>query len=233
MDRIDRIIIPHTEAEFTPALPSRLAPRASYVGTIARRPDESTVAALRAGRDGGVFVTSTAGGGGFGPQTDRFFELVAAATEAMAELISGLRHVVVLGPRYANHDMIRRLSRLPGTQVLQTSTCLVELLAASDLVVAEAGYNTVAELRVVRVPSVVVPAARTLDDQLERARRFAADGAAMMLTPDLDEADFADRVAALANDPARLAAMRKAASPVDLGNDRAAQILVELARSPR
>jgi predicted glycosyltransferase len=231
MERVDQIIVPHAEHEFAPPLPERLRSRATFVGTIARRPDAAMVQHLRSQRcpNSGFLLTSTVGGGGFVRQADRFFELVAAAGERLAATISGFHHVVVLGPNYSNRAMIERLVALPNTQVVQSEHRMVELLAASDLVIAEAGYNTVSEISLVQVPAILVPSERSIDDQVERAMRLAERGAVEVIDPSTEPGVFADRVQALALSPERRFLMRSAAQPPDLGNDRAAEIVAALA----
>jgi predicted glycosyltransferase len=239
MERVDQIIVPHAEHEFAPRLPERLRSRTTFVGTIARRPDAAVVQHLRSQRCAaeGFLLTSTVGGGGFIQQADRFFELVAAASERLAATIPGFHHVVVLGPNYGNRSMIERLVALPNTQVVQSEHRMVELLAASDLVIAEAGYNTVSEISLVRVPAILVPSERSIDDQRERATRLAERGAVEVIDPLTEPSIFADLVQALAASPERRLRMRSAAQPPNLGNDRAADIIAVLAnarsRAPR
>ncbi len=232
-ERVDRIIVPHRREDFTPPLPEQLLSRTTFVGTIARRPDPSAVTSIRSQRcvDRGFLLTSTVGGGGFALQADRFFELIAAASTLLAEEIDGLQHVIVLGPNYRNQAMIDRLASLPCTRVVQSEQRMVELMAASDLVIAEAGYNTVSEIQLVQVPAVLVPSARTLDDQAERAERLRRQGCVEVMDPSIEPTVFAERVVALASNRDRLVAMRQAGGVLDLGNERAAAIIAELAGS--
>lgn len=233
MTQIDRIIVPHLPEEFSPPYPAQLLDRTRFVGTITRRPDPEMVRTLRAQRcpEPGFLLTSTVGGGGFTRQADRFFELVAAAGEALARKLDGFHHVVVLGPNYSNRAMIDRLVALPHTQVMQSEQRMVELMAASDLVLAEAGYNTVSEIRLVQVPAVLVPSQRSLDDQRDRASRLKSQGCVEVMNPDMSPEDFATAVVALATNRRRLEHMRQAGDPLELGNVRAAEIIAELAAS--
>jgi predicted glycosyltransferase len=235
LDRVDRFIVPHSIDEFGPPPPDRFLDRTEFVGPIARCPSPERVAEARQlhSRRSEFLLTSTVGGGGFGVQADRFFELVHAAVTELANTKPDLRHVVVLGPNYDNPAMARRLAALPATEVVPTSSDLVALLAASDLVIAEAGYNTVTELRVVGVPAVLVPSARGIDDQVERAIRLADSGCATVLEPSLSAEEFASNIIALANDDHVLHRMRAAAKPLALGNRRAAEIIAEVAACPR
>jgi predicted glycosyltransferase len=232
---VDCIVVPHDEAEFGLPLPADLRARTHFVGPIARRPDDTSVARIRraAGTQRGArLVTATVGGGGFAEQADRFFEIVARCVPKMVDVDPLLRIVVVLGPNYRNESMTERLSQLPNTEVRDTETRLVDLVAASDLVIAEGGYNTVTEVRIAAVPAVFVPSCRRLDDQHERVTRVATTGAAVVCLPTDDATVIAGRLAALVADHDALAAMRQAAAQhrIELGNDRAAAAIVAVAR---
>lgn len=48
-----------------------------------------------------------------------------------------------------------------------------DLIAASDLVICQAGYNTLAEVEKAQVPAIVIPVEKELDDQFLRAREAA------------------------------------------------------------
>ena len=86
-------------------------------------------------------------------------------------------------------------------------------LAAADLVVARAGAMTTAELAAAGRPSLLVPfAAATHGHQLANARALERAGAAVVLTEDEATPErVAEALAALLSDPARLAAMGRAA----------------------
>jgi UDP-N-acetylglucosamine--N-acetylmuramyl-(pentapeptide) pyrophosphoryl-undecaprenol N-acetylglucosamine transferase len=86
-------------------------------------------------------------------------------------------------------------------------------LAAADLVVCRAGATTLAELTVAGRPALLVPFPFAADDhQRHNAEALAGAGAAEVI-PDreLDGRDVAARIAALAADRPRLAAMGAAA----------------------
>jgi hypothetical protein len=94
--------------------------------------------------------------------------------------------------------------------------------------VAEAGYNTISELRH-RVPALA-PGARTYDDS-GRARALEALGVARVVGRH-DPAGALEALAALPLDGPALAAMRAAANaaPFEPGNARAARALLDAAR---
>ena len=217
--RVNAVVVPHTREEFGHRLPAALDARTAFVGLVARRPEPDAQVRLRP--DPGPFLlVSTAGGGGFAHSAEPFFEAVAATCRALAERppARGLQHVVVLGPHCAGAPA------LPGASVVRSVPALVDLLAVADLVVSEGGYNSVAELRLVRTPAVFLPGERTYDDQAERVTALALRGAALCLQGAPAE-QVARQVTALVHDPARLAAMRAsyAGDDLPLGNRAAAE----------
>ena len=230
---IDRFIVPHTIEEFGHELPARVGGRTSFVGPIARRPNDAGRAAIRRqlGIDPTEFlVTATVGGGGFAEQADRFFEIVGAMIDAVSATRPDAHFAVVLGPNYRNDQVADQLRRRSATTVVTVEPRLVDLVAASDLVIAEGGYNTVTEVRLAQTPTIFIPSLRRLDDQAERVELVAKTGAAVVVFPG-DPLNLAsDLAGALAGNNAQLAGMRSAAAarPLTLGNDAAARIITSL-----
>ena len=225
LPRLDAILVPHGREEFGHEVPAEIAERTHFVGPIARLPDPAQQGVLR-GRyrlDADAFlVVSTPGGGGFADAAERFFDRVTEIHRALRARLPTLRHLVVGGPRFAG----RRRDE-PGLEWLESEPQLVDLLALADLVVAEGGYNTVHELRLLGVPAVFLPSARSHDDQLERVQRLADAGVGLAFDEDHDDREVAAAVLALCSDPTRLAAMRERhrRDPVRPGNRRAAELL--------
>ena len=203
-ERVDAVVVPHTAAEFGYPMPAGLTGRARFAGLIARRPDPAVQARLRAAYDlddASFVLVSTGGAGGFAHSAQPFFAAVAAVQHALAEHV-GLRHVVVLGPHFRG-----AVPDLSGAVVVESEPALVDLFAVADLVVAEGGYNSVSELRLVKTPAVFLPGMRALDDQEERVSALARLGLAVVLDG-AAPATVAREVAALVQAPDRLAQMR-------------------------
>lgn len=100
--------------------------------------------------------------------------------------------------------------------------------ADSNLVVARAGAGTLAELTVCQRASILVPFPSAADDhQTANARTLVEAGAALLLPEaELTPARLGGLVAALAADPARLAAMERAAA--HLGRPEASREIVDV-----
>ncbi len=208
LERCDAVVVPHPREEFDQPLPAHLLPRTVFAGTITRRPDAAGADAVRAryGLRDAPLLVSTAGGGGFLDTAVPFFAAVEAAHAALLERLgpAGFQHVAVLGPHYTGP-----VPDLPGAHVTPVEPCLVDLFALADLVVSEAGYNSVSELRLLGVPTVFLPGRRRLDDQSARVLGLARRGAARVV--DGGPSRVAAEVAGLLTDPHRIAAMRRRA----------------------
>ncbi len=227
---MDCVLVPHTVAEFGMALPANLHARCHFVGPIARLPRAEAQARIaeRYGLGSGEFLlTSTVGGGGFADQADTFFHAVRQVHVRVQAGAGGRpwRHVVVLGPNYSGD-----FDPLPGMTVVDFEPDLVNLLALSDLVIAEGGYNTVSELTLTRTPALFLPSHRGKDDQFERVQRLAEAGCALVFDA-FDAHGIAHAVRLLRAQPERLAVMRRRYPLVEpnLGNARAAMLLQGLA----
>ncbi|WP_088289893.1 glycosyltransferase [Kineosporia sp. A_224] len=228
LERCDAVVVPHTEAEFGLPLPERVRLRTVFAGTISRRPEPAGIEAVRARyavRPGVPLLVSTAGGGGFADTAVPFFAAVRATHAELVRRLrpDGVQHVVVLGPNYAGE-----VPDLPGAHVVSVEPRLVDLFAIADLVLSEAGYNSVSELRLLGVPAVFVPGRRRLDDQAERALELARAGSAVVLDP--APTTVATGVADLLTDPDLMARMRRTALATRLvpGNRAAARHVLGL-----
>lgn len=229
LERMSACIVPHLPEQFGYEVPERLRARTSFVGPIVRLPDAAAQEALRRKygiAPGDFLLTSTVGGGGFEAQADAFFAVVFDAHRRLHGAVANLRHLVVQGPNYA-----RTLEALPGMTVIAVEPEMINLLAISDLVIAEGGYNTVNEIRVTRTPAIFLPSERGNDNQEERVRALEQAGLGFVFAP-AEGAAVAARVLELSRDPAALAAIREryASDRAPLGNRAAAEKLLELAR---
>lgn len=229
LERMSACIVPHVPEQFGYEVPERLRARTRFVGPIVRLPDAVAQQALR-GKYGiapdDFLLTSTVGGGGFEAQADAFFAVVFDAHRRLHGAVPKLRHLVVQGPNYAG-----TLAPLPGMTVVAVEPEMINLLAISDLVIAEGGYNTVNEIRVTRTPAIFLPSERGNDDQEERVRALERAGLGFVFAP-ADGAAVAAKVLEVSREPAVLAAIREryASDRAPLGNRAAAEILLELAR---
>jgi predicted glycosyltransferase len=159
------------EYDFPPAV----AMRTRYCGYLRRR------AVARAPHDGPARVLVTTGGGSDGmPLLDAFLSAIADTSG------DELRATVVLGPQLDGAEARRfhdRASALAHVECIDFDPDLTRRYEVADVVVSMAGYNTVCELLTAGVRAVLVPRAQPVEEQLIRARRLSARGAAWMVDP--------------------------------------------------
>lgn len=212
----DLVLIPHDPDEFGYQLDEPLLSRAVFAGPIIRRPPADAVARLRAYYGGGFLLVSTVGGGGFEDTAEHLFSLALEAESRLRGDMADLVHVAVRGPNYRG-----AIPAAVGRVVVDFEPEMTALLAAADLVVAEGGYNTVNEIRLVATPTAFVPGVRRWDDQQRRVAELAAAGCAVV-------ADDAATIVALAINGERRVAIRHSleASRPTPGNEVAAEAIL-------
>lgn len=89
-----------------------------------------------------------------------------AAISDLRHSYRGLTAELIAGPLFQDW---RRLQPTNGTVVIPFEPDLPSRFAYADLVICQAGYNTVAELEIIGTKTLLVPAARRWDDQIARA----------------------------------------------------------------
>jgi len=221
----DRIIIPHARRDFAFDLPADLRRRARFVGPIIR--DYSlgrTREMAKKYRLRGKFVITVTCGGGGHPVLSEIF--VCAVVGALQRLrLPDVRAVVVTGPLFR-----KDMGHLEKNILLVSfEPDLPSLIKASNLVICEAGYNTINEVIKIRTPAVILPAKRQYDDQFGRARRLEERGA-VVVVPRPEPDALRDAVLNLYRDRKRLAKMRRRFPVLRQGNEVAAKIILEAAR---
>ncbi len=222
------------------ALPPGVAEKVRYCGYV------TSVAATSRGADvdpevralGRPLVVASAGGGGDGAL------LLETFLRALRRL-PALSALVVTGPLMPAGDRARLAALAAGRPRVVLRELVADLparMAAADLVVSMAGYNTVAEILALRRPALLVPrtwrygeqgrGAEAGEDaeQLLRAQALEKAGVADLLHPrDLDPAVLAGRIGSILG---RAGSARCARFEMG-GLDRVTRELLELAGAGR
>lgn len=208
----DRIVVPHDRAELdlTPLadLPHEVV--GPIVRPVAHRADPTHDRPR---------VVAVAGGGGQPLDAQRYLRAVVDAHILARARFVELETVLVTGP-YGHAPA--GAEEIPGLTVLRSVPDLAPLLAGATLVVSQAGYNAVAEIRALEKPAILVPGYRKAEDQKARALRLVRAKAAVLAKPEARA--IADRIEALLGSPSTLASMRAAhrAYPLVARNHEAA-----------
>jgi len=172
--RCDLLVFPYDDAGFEELrrqLPPGLPP-AAVIGSVGRQsgaPPEVTRARLGVSAEVRL-VLVTAGAGGF-VDSPQFHALALAGLErALAADTAPHLVMLVLGPRYEGP---LPLARGLTTYVWRELSWLSDVISAADLVLCQAGHNTMNEVLSAGTPAILLPAPRFVDDQFARARQAA------------------------------------------------------------
>lgn len=153
-------------------LPDAIAERVHHLGYLAPRVPDAERRRVREsfGDVEAPLALVTVGGGEEGER------LVLAYLRALREhrLPDGLRTLVVTGP-FMSDAARREVESLAGPDAHITPFVpgLEAHVAAADVVIGRAGYNTVCEVLGAATPSVLVPRQLHRDEQVIRARRLS------------------------------------------------------------
>ena len=167
----DLVILPHPAGEWT--LDADLVParRIEAVGWIYRRPARRKVEETDEDGRNGVFAgrpTLLIASGGGGQAADAFRNEVG---RLIGQLRAMVRKPVTVIQAVGPHAP--KAWRIPGIDaVIRPGARLHDVFVRADLIVSTAGYNAVLELACTDVPTLLVPRARTFDDQEKRARQW-------------------------------------------------------------
>jgi predicted glycosyltransferase len=168
LPHVCRVLIPHQEGAF--AVPVDLREKSRFIGTIARQNSTQP----KQVHDAGCFEVVISGGGGGHPDTADFFNLAMQAIARIRETGIRLGIRLITGPLFT--DWLQ-LEIVPGIVIVPFDSALMATFDSADLVVCQAGYNTIAELEQITSRAIVIPQPRRWDDQLERAERTARENA--------------------------------------------------------
>jgi UDP-N-acetylglucosamine--N-acetylmuramyl-(pentapeptide) pyrophosphoryl-undecaprenol N-acetylglucosamine transferase len=232
MGRANRLLAPRVTAVATSfpdllARDPRLAAKATHTGNPVRTAVAEAAKTAYAMPERGGPLRLLVFGGSQGAQI--MAEVAPAAVELLPMAVRA--HVTVTQQaRAENVEAVRAHYARLGVpaEVDAFFPDLPARIAQSHLIVARSGASTVAELAAIGRPAILVPLPHALDqDQLANANLLQKAGGAIRLDQGLFTPErLADEIAALAVEPARLAAMAAAAQA--MGAIDAAERLAEL-----
>ena len=192
-------------------------PRARYTGAPVRadlihleRGAERNAARVELGLPLDRFVVTAFGG-------SQGSKVLNDAVSTMVDLLGdrgdfAVRHVV--GDRFLSGAHANRTGdRGIMYDVIGYEDRMVQVYAASDLMITRAGASTIAELSTVGAPAVIVPWAASADDHQTDNARILGDvgGAVVLLERELSGQRLAEIVVGFATHPADLSDMARAA----------------------
>jgi len=172
-----------------------------YTGFVTPRPNADGAKRIKTRlglkRDEALVVAS-AGGGRVG------VDLLRVVVEAYTRLIGerGLRLYVFTGPFMAEADfsaLSDRAASLPGVQLERFSADFLSYLAAADLSISMAGYNTCMNILAAGVSSLVFPFAQNREQRMRAEKLAALGGLRLLKEEDLEPSRLAGPIADILN----------------------------------
>jgi len=163
-----------------------------HTGYIAQKPPDNARNRIRNQLGIGendVMIVASAGGGSVGKP------ILESAIQAFDHLkVDGTPHLYVYtGPYMADHEVayLKRLKKNKRIQIEKFKSDFLSYLAAADLSISMAGYNTTMNILAADVSALVWPFAENREQRL-RAERLADRGALKLIDDqDLNPADLA------------------------------------------
>jgi predicted glycosyltransferase len=173
----------------------------AYTGFVAARPRAGGGKKVRTSlglKRKEALVVASAGGGRVGE------DLLRAAVEAHA-LLAGerrLRLCIFTGPFMAEANfsaLADRVASLPGVHLERFTADFLSYLAAADLSISMAGYNTCMNILAAGVPSLVFPFAQNREQRLRAEKLAAFGGLKLLKEKDLEPSRLATLMAEVLN----------------------------------
>ena len=167
------------------AFPEEVRRRTVFTGYVAKdhsqEPPSSSAVPWTSVRSAGERRILVMGGGG-GDATGLFHTFI----EAWPLIAKGReKALLVAGPLMPGPDRaeLERRTAPAGIDLIHSSTSMLSLIAAADVVVSMGGYNSAVESLSARRPLVIFPRIAPRQEQLIRARMLERLGLARVVTP--------------------------------------------------
>jgi predicted glycosyltransferase len=216
LKHVSLIIVPHPGGTFS--LPEELAAKSVFVGKIVRH---AAHAATNVRDPEEPHVVISGGGGGY-PGTVDFYNLALQSIVDLRRYFPGLKAKLIAGPLFQDWGLLRPVY---GIALIPFEPDSTATFGDSDLVISQAGYNTVAELEQLGTKTILVPAERQWDDQFARADRVSRERKNFRVFRETTPAQLASLASELLHERIPTAAI-----PKTDGGIKAAQLIYEKVR---
>jgi len=176
LKEVDLFIFPHERKELK-NYPIPKKSKAAFVGPVVRKFDESktrVVVRKYEIKKGDFVVVFTCGSGGHA-ESSEFVDAAIKSYRLLRKRIKNLKFIILAGPYFKGKTSFEDIL------VKNFEPESINLMRTADLVVAVASYNTCNEIISAKAPSLLIPAKRKNEDQIERARRMEKMGVAVVL----------------------------------------------------
>ena len=175
-DRVELIVFPHDRDEIEiEEIPEQFRNKTFFSGAVIRRdtnkvelePIKEKYNILNS--EINIVVTN---GGGNSVYDDGFTDLISRVFNHLDQRLPKYKLFVFTGPLLQRS--IESIKLKNGKLIMNDyEPLLIDLMAASNLVICRGGYNTVNECAALGVPTISIPSFRTSDDQRHRVSAYS------------------------------------------------------------
>lgn len=141
-------------------------------------------------------ILITCGGGGR-PSSALFFKIIKKVVKKIYSLDKSIKFTIIIG------NSNKRL-KLPNSKILSWSKKFIKLLKYNDLVISEAGYFTILDLINIKIPAILIPGERRIDNQELRALKYQESGCGYMHFPNEDYLKIVNKVISLKKEKGKM-----------------------------
>ena len=142
-------------------------------------------------------------GGGGRPSSKIFFEKVKEVIKNIPEI---------------NFTVIEGNSKISlnydNSKSITWSNDFLNLAKKHDLIICEAGYNTVMEIMSLGIPAILIPGMRRIDNQELRATRYESFGCGYCLFPEEDSKRAIEKIRFLIENPNKMGSLKKSINKI-------------------
>jgi len=124
-----------------------------------------------------LVILFSCGGGGFqeGEKMINIFTLVA---KKLIKNFLKIKPIIITGPFYKGTKLNLKDKKIIINQFEED---MLELMFCSDLIISEAGYNSVKEICFLNKPSIFIPVTRPGENQLDRIKKETSDNRSILI----------------------------------------------------
>jgi len=173
-NHFDLVLFPHTKEEFKDYnLPKEITKKIEeqkkihFVGPSIRETNQESLEKYNLKKDQ-INIIAIAGGGG-DIKSKEYFDMLLKTKQNLEK--SNIRIIIITGP-YFNSD-------IRDNDIIKFEPNLLELMQKADLIISQAGYNTINEIIHTKIPSLLYPTDKVDDDQFERVNWLVEKGVAI------------------------------------------------------
>jgi len=165
-DYFDLILVPHPKEEFKRyGQHTGQTDKFQFVDPIIK--DFDGFITRKINRKDHYKILVLCGGGGY-EDSEKFVRTNIEIYDAIKSKIKSLEFKIITGPLYKNFKILEKHNK-GSLKIINHSDSVPQLMLESDLIISEAGYNTINEIILSKKPAVLIPGYRNNDDQMERA----------------------------------------------------------------